>query len=35
MIEKLKEVGASDVLQNGASWADADKYLREEVMKKV
>lgn len=29
MIERLREIGASDVLQHGASWFEADSYLRE------
>ncbi|KAH8692755.1 putative L-serine dehydratase [Talaromyces proteolyticus] len=29
MIEKLKDDGAADVIQHGASWSEADSYLRE------
>lgn len=29
MIEKLKDVGATEVIQHGASWFDADSHLRE------
>ncbi len=32
MIGKLRQAGASDVVQNGASWQEADDYLRNTVM---
>ncbi|PVH95496.1 tryptophan synthase beta subunit-like PLP-dependent enzyme [Periconia macrospinosa] len=32
MVAKIKAAGAYDVLQHGAAWADADRYMREEVM---
>jgi L-serine/L-threonine ammonia-lyase len=32
MIEKIRAGGAYDVLQHGASWREADTYLREEVL---
>lgn len=32
MIAKLKAAGASEVIQHGASWKDADTYLREVVL---
>ncbi|OCL15319.1 tryptophan synthase beta subunit-like PLP-dependent enzyme [Glonium stellatum] len=34
MISKLRAAGAHDVIQHGATWAEADKYLREEVLGK-
>ncbi|OCK98665.1 tryptophan synthase beta subunit-like PLP-dependent enzyme [Cenococcum geophilum 1.58] len=34
MISKLRAAGAHDVIQRGATWAEADKYLREEVLAK-
>ena len=34
MISKIRAAGATDVIQRGASWAEADKYLREEVLTK-
>ncbi|KAI7187428.1 hypothetical protein D0869_09460 [Hortaea werneckii] len=33
MIAKLKAAGASDVVQYGASWKEADTYMRDHVMK--
>ncbi|ODO00822.1 L-serine ammonia-lyase [Cryptococcus wingfieldii CBS 7118] len=33
MIDKLKKAGASEVKQVGATWFDADKYLREVLLK--
>ncbi|KAF2730577.1 tryptophan synthase beta subunit-like PLP-dependent enzyme [Polyplosphaeria fusca] len=35
MINKLKAAGAHEVLQKGATWQDADTYLRNEVMPKA
>lgn len=35
MIEKLKAAGAYEVVQRGATWQDADAFLRKEVMAKV
>lgn len=32
MISKLRAAGATDVIRNGASWQEADKYLTETVM---
>lgn len=32
MIAKIKNAGATDVIQIGASWAEADTYLREELL---
>ncbi|KXS93838.1 hypothetical protein AC578_5329 [Pseudocercospora eumusae] len=32
MIGKLRAAGATDVIQKGASWVDADTYLREEAL---
>ena len=32
MIAKIKNAGATDVIQTGASWAEADAYLREELL---
>lgn len=32
MVAKIKNAGATDVIQTGASWAEADKYLREELL---
>ena len=32
MIAKIKNAGATDVIQTGASWAEADTYLREELL---
>ena len=34
MITKLRAAGASEVIQHGDSWKEADAYLREEVMAK-
>ena len=34
MISKIRTAGATDVIQHGASWAEADAYLREEVLAK-
>ena len=34
MIAKIKSAGATDVIQTGASWAEADMYLREELLAK-
>ena len=34
MIAKIKNAGATDVIQTGASWAEADKFLREELLAK-
>lgn len=34
MIAKLKAFGARDVIQQGAAWPDADKYLRDELLAK-
>ena len=34
MVAKIKNAGASDVIQIGASWAEADAYLREELLGK-
>lgn len=34
MIAKIKNAGATDVIQTGASWAEADAYLREELLGK-
>ena len=34
MIAKIKAVGAYEVVQHGASWAEADQYLREELLQK-
>lgn len=34
MIAKIKTAGASEVVQHGASWAEADKFLREELLAK-
>ncbi|KAF2262544.1 tryptophan synthase beta subunit-like PLP-dependent enzyme [Lojkania enalia] len=35
MVEKLKAAGAHEVVQRGATWQDADSYLRKEVMAKA
>ncbi|KAM0794279.1 tryptophan synthase beta subunit-like PLP-dependent enzyme [Usnea florida] len=32
MVAKIRNAGAADVIQTGASWAEADRYLREEVL---
>lgn len=32
MIQKLKDLGADEVIQHGATWKQADAYLRETVM---
>jgi L-serine/L-threonine ammonia-lyase len=32
MVSKLRAAGAYDVVQYGASWKNADTYLREEIM---
>ena len=34
MIAKIKNAGATDVIQTGISWAEADAYLREELLTK-
>ena len=34
MIAKIKNAGATDVIQIGANWAEADAYLREELLSK-
>lgn len=34
MIAKIKTAGATDVIQHGASWVEADKFLREEILAK-
>lgn len=34
MIAKIKVAGAHEVIQHGASWVEADKFLREEVLAK-
>lgn len=34
MIAKLKAAGAHEVIQHGASWRDADTYLRDVILKK-
>lgn len=34
MIDKIREAGASDVIQKGASWKEADAYMREELLAK-
>lgn len=34
MIAKLKTAGAHEVVQIGASWADADRFMREELLAK-
>ncbi len=34
MIAKIKTAGASEVIQHGASWAEADKFMREELLAK-
>lgn len=34
MIEKLQLAGAKEVIQKGASWKEADSYMRDVVMKK-
>lgn len=34
MIAKIKTAGATDVIQHGASWVEADTFLREEVLAK-
>ena len=34
MIAKIKNAGATDVIQAGVSWAEADTYLREELLAK-
>ncbi|KAK7181467.1 serine family amino acid catabolism-related protein [Paraphaeosphaeria sporulosa] len=35
MVTKIKAAGAYEVLQHGDAWADADKYMREELMPQV
>lgn len=35
MIAKLRAAGATEVVQTGASWQDADEYLRNEVLAKL
>lgn len=32
MISKLRSAGATDVIQHGASWQEADGYLKDEIM---
>ena len=32
MIAKIKNAGATDVIQTGVSWAEADTYMREELL---
>lgn len=32
MLNKIRAAGASEVIQHGPTWADADKYLRESVL---
>lgn len=32
MIAKIRAAGATDVIQHGATWADADAYLRAEIL---
>ncbi|KAI9739759.1 MAG: catabolic L-serine/threonine dehydratase [Cirrosporium novae-zelandiae] len=32
MVKKIREAGAQDVVQVGATWAEADRYLREEIL---
>lgn len=32
MIAKLRDAGATEVIQHGASWFDADSYLRREFI---
>lgn len=34
MVAKLEAAGASEVIQHGASWSDADRFLREEILAK-
>ena len=34
MIAKIRAAGANDVVQHGATWREADEYLREEVIKR-
>ena len=34
IIAKIRTAGAHEVIQHGASWAEADKYLREELLAK-
>ena len=34
MIAKIKNAGATDVIQTGVSWAEADAYMREELLAK-
>lgn len=34
MLAKLRAAGAKDVIQHGATWADADSYLRSELLSK-
>lgn len=35
MVNKLRKIGASDVIQHGAGWTEADAYLRDVVMKDI
>ena len=35
MIAKLRAAGATEVVQHGASWKEADTYLREEILAKL
>ncbi|KAL6716489.1 catabolic L-serine/threonine dehydratase [Lecanora helva] len=34
MVAKIKTAGASEVIQHGVSWVEADKFLREELLAK-
>ena len=34
MVAKIRTAGAHEVIQHGASWAEADKFLREELLAK-
>ena len=34
MISKLHSAGVTEVIQTGATWREADRYLREEILKK-
>lgn len=35
MVTKIRAAGAYEVLQHGDAWADADKFMREELMPQV
>lgn len=35
MIEKIKQAGASEVVQEGKSWKECDTYMQEVVMKEA